>query len=204
VILVKKLIALALALFFVISLAACDNDDSEVAEAENISSDSIQADVGGVNAETFALLSDGMSIEEIQELIGVPPYYGSTTVMLGTTTTVVMWMGSDSDSITVMFTDGYATLITQMGLLSEAQSEASTPTTGGVNAETFVLLRNGMGIEEVQEIIGIPPYSESTLEFLGLDGPIVGTVMMWVGEGLSVISVTFTNGYATSITQIGL
>ena len=74
------------------------------------------ANAGGVNAETFALLRNGMSINEVQEIIGVTPTSETTTELLGITSTTIMWVGRSFSSITVMFTDGYATIITQMGL----------------------------------------------------------------------------------------
>ena len=70
----------------------------------------------GVNAETFALLSSGMSIVEVQEIIGVTPTSEVTTELLGTTSTMIMWRGEGLSAITVMFTNGYATTISQMGL----------------------------------------------------------------------------------------
>ena len=71
---------------------------------------------GGVNAETFAMLRNGMSISEVQNIIGVEPTSETTTEILGTTTTMIMWMGTGFSSITVMFTNGSATSISQMGL----------------------------------------------------------------------------------------
>lgn len=71
---------------------------------------------------------------------------------------------------------------------------------GNVTAEAFARLENGMSIREVQDILGTTPTSESTMEMLG----ITTTTMMWTGRGFSSITVIFTNGYATAISQIGL
>jgi len=156
----------------------------------------------GVTGEAFALLRNGMSIAEVQEIIGVTPFSETNTEMLGTTTTIIMWVGSGFSSITVMFTNGSASSISQMGLQVEPHQGEAPPTiaAGGVNAETFALLRNGMSISEVQEIIGVAPSSESTTELLGT----TTTMIMWIGSGFSSITVIFTNGYASSISQMGL
>jgi len=71
--------------------------------------------VTDINEETFAFLSNGMSIDEVQGIIGVPPTTETTTEMLGITTTIIMWMDGIS-SISVTFTDGHVISTLQMGL----------------------------------------------------------------------------------------
>jgi len=74
-------------------------------------------------------------------------------------------------------------------------------TTSGINAGTFALLRNGMGISEVQNIIGVEHSSEITTEAFG----ITTTIKVWMNtQNFSSVSVIFTDGYATAISQIGL
>ena len=74
-------------------------------------------------------------------------------------------------------------------------------TTSGINAGTFALLRNGMSISEVQNIIGVEHSSEITTEAFG----ITTTIKVWMNtQNFSSISVIFTDGHATAISQIGL
>ncbi|MCL2852347.1 MAG: hypothetical protein FWE20_04835 [Defluviitaleaceae bacterium] len=155
-------------------------------------------DAGGINAQSFALIRNGMSVDEVQELIGVAPSSETTTETLGITSTVIMWMGSGLESITVLFTNGNVTSTTQMSLRGEPQVEVVTA--GGVNMDTFVSLRNGMSISEVQDAIGVPPTSETSTEMLG----ITTTMIMWMGDGLSSITVTFTDGYVSMTSQLDL
>lgn len=84
-------------------------------EGENVGADSING-TGGVTAESYARLKNGMSIDEVQEIIGVAPLSETTTELFGITSTTIMWMGSGFSTITVMFTNGRATLISQIGL----------------------------------------------------------------------------------------
>ena len=67
------------------------------------------ADIGGINAETFAFIKDGMSIDQVRELIGVEPTGESTSEMLGVVTTGITWTDGWQTTITVIFTDGYVT-----------------------------------------------------------------------------------------------
>ena len=79
----------------------------------------------------------------------------------------------------------------------ETRSEIEIPANiGGVNAETFAFIRDGMSIDQVRELIGVEPAGESVSEIFG----VVSTGITWT-EGLTTITVIFTDGYVTS-TQI--
>ena len=70
----------------------------------------------------------------------------------------------------------------------------------GVTAETFRALRIGMTPDEVIDLIGTEPFSESTTEFMGT----TTTLMMWSAGFVNSISVTFTDGHASWLMQVGL
>ena len=180
--------------------------DNDTADNEDIAEDistPYKNIAGGVNIETFALLRNGMSVDEVQEIIGVTSSSEDTSEMMGITTTIKIWTGDNFESIMVMFTDGYTTSTTQMYLQSVSQTESSAilaDDIGGLNEETFALLRNGMSISQVKDIVGVPATSEATTEILGISS----TMIMWVGDNLNYIAVTFTDGYVTSTSQMGL
>ena len=72
----------------------------DVAQAEATEVESI------ITRETYALLQYGMSIEEVLELIGIPPFSQIATESLGTVFDIKTWM-SGWDSIIVSFANGY-------------------------------------------------------------------------------------------------
>lgn len=70
----------------------------------------------GINAAVYAIIRNGMSIDEVQELIGVQPSSVTESEFMGTTSTIKVWMDAQFRSITVMFTNGRVTSKSQMGL----------------------------------------------------------------------------------------
>ena len=149
----------------------------------------------GVTAEAFSALRFGMRIDEVKNIIGVSPISETTTDLMGIATTLIMWSGYGFSSISVTFTDGYASLLMQIGLDSAPQ-----PGSYGVTHEAFAQIRNGMSFHEVSRIIGVLPTSMLEVEAFG----IVSTTILWGLEDFATITVTFTNDNATSTMQMGL
>ena len=71
----------------------------------------------GISRATYNLIQNGMTRDEVQEIIGVTHTSESTTTIAGTTTTMVMWTTANfMTSITVFFTNGLvtSTIFTQL------------------------------------------------------------------------------------------
>jgi len=72
---------------------------------------------GGINTETFAQLSLGMSIDEVLEIITVPYTSAQIWEALGEPAFDMSWYLDDHPgSISVLTTDGYVTYLLQFGL----------------------------------------------------------------------------------------
>ena len=74
---------------------------------------------GGINMETFAFLSIGMSVDEVLEIITVPFTAATIWEALGEDALDMIWYLDDyTGSISVSFTGGYVSLLLQVGLES--------------------------------------------------------------------------------------
>ena len=67
----------------------------------------------GINDEAFARLRVGMSINEVQAIIGVAHTSEVVSEMFAITSVMRTWMAADFSSIAVIFTNGVATSITR-------------------------------------------------------------------------------------------
>ena len=152
-------------------------------------------DETGVTAGAFSSLRMGMTIDEVQNIIGVAPMSETTSEIMGTTSTLITWSGAGFSSISVTFTNGYASLLMQMGLESTPQ-----PGSHGITHESFAMIRNGMDVDEVQRIIGVLQSSITEVDVFGTSS----TTILWSSSDFSSITVTFTNGSVTSTMQMGL
>lgn len=207
----KAIIIMLVALAFVV-ITACDsatnnsysnNVSTDTPASNNAANDRTAADdsisYGGVNAYTFALIRNGMSMDEVRDIIGVDPTSETTSELFGITTTLSMWLENplSLSSISIMLIDGYVTSTTQMELPANSLTSASA---GGVNMDTFVSIQTGMSIEQVNNLVGTEPDSETTSEVFG----ITTTMATWMNSTFDTMTITFKDGYVSSTSQIGL
>jgi len=136
-------------------------------------------------------LNLGISIDEAVGLLGNPT--SETTMdLLGTDTTTMVWMEinlSGSSSTTITFSDGYATSI----------MESIANRSRDVTSDDFAELSSGMTESEVYELIGAP-YSVMVMDLLGTES----TTVSWINDDFSIITISFTNGVVSSLSQVGL
>ena len=148
-----------------------------------------------VSAETFMSLNVGMSMDEVRAIMEVPPTSETESELLDSNSTMLMWAGQGLTSISVTFTNGYASWLMQIGLSGDPQ-----PGSYGVTHDAFARIRNGMSLEEVQWIVGVVPSSITEVDMMG----IISTNIMWGLADLTTITVGFTNGQVSSTTQMGI
>lgn len=148
----------------------------------------------GISRAVADSITDGMTRDEVQALIGVTPSSTTESEFMGTTTEMVQWLDGLHNSITVIFTNGAASAVTYLDLTTMAAIRDALTT------EHFVQLSNGMTVDEVRSVMGIAPTSESTMDIAGTEM----TTLMWVADDGRGITVVFTNGAASSITKVGL
>ena len=75
--------------------------------------------------------------------------------------------------------------------------------TGKMNKENYSKIENGMTVSEVKSILGEGESNASSSVDLGSYGSMNTEVITWQ-SGLSVISITFSNGKVMSKAQTGL
>jgi len=148
----------------------------------------------GISRAVADSITDGMTKDEVQALIGLTPSSTTESEFMGTTTEMVQWLDGLHNSITVMFTNGEASSVTFMDLTTMAAIREALTT------EHFEQLSNGMTVDEVRNVMGVAPTSETSMDIAGTEM----ATLMWVADDGRGITVTFMNGEASSITQIGL
>jgi len=80
------------------------------------------------------------------------------------------------------------------------ESDIRVLTDLGITSDAHALIDMGMSRDEVINIIGIPPVSETVSEFMGT----TSTIMVWMDLSFRSISIILTDGRVTTISQMGL
>ncbi|MCL1990563.1 MAG: hypothetical protein FWG67_06705 [Defluviitaleaceae bacterium] len=165
--------------------------ETEAPELEAEEDEIEEVESGFTGFDDFLELDLGISMEEAIELLGSPT--SETTMdLLGVETTTMVWLDinlSDSNSTTITFSDGEATSV----------MEAIFGRSDDVTLDDFSNLSTGMTELAVYEAIGVP-YSVMVMEVLGA----TSTTVSWINSDLSVITIMFTDGVVSALSQIGL
>ena len=169
-----------------------DEATEEPEESAEIEEDENEPAVVGdfTSFAQFLTLNMGMSIDEVEEIMGEP--MSSTSMdLLDVESTTNIWMDislNGSTSTTVTFSDGYATSI------MESSADSSD-----VSMADYDEISTGMTEVAVYEILGAP-YSVTVMEILGT----TSTTVSWINRDFSSIIITFTDGTAISSLQSNL
>ena len=168
-------------------------DEAEVDEPDEADEPEVEPDAVSsfTGFEQFLTLEMGMSISEVEEIMGVPM---STTSMdlLGIETVTKIWMNinliSGSSSSTVTFSNGSVTSVL------ETMDDNSN-----LSITDYNEISTDMSEVEVYEILGAPN-SVMVMELMGS----TSTTVSWVNRDFSSITITFTNGAISSSSQFNL
>lgn len=198
----KKIFIFLLATLMILSATACGNDAEE--ELENGVVDEVEDGVesrtttlepvptiiAAINANTFSSLRLDMSAYEVAQFLGSPTDEASTD--MGDVEMVMQkWIGDNYNYISAMFISDALVSFSQFGLESVQEPYSLPISSGGINEESFAVIRNGMTLEDVVYIIGEEPFGGvvqggAVVELEGLN-----TIMFsWSTTGDTVISIS--------------
>ncbi|MCL2673947.1 MAG: DUF4352 domain-containing protein [Defluviitaleaceae bacterium] len=158
---------------------------------------------GAISPGRIIVGYDGYMIplEAMELSVEIPSHIGGRNEM-ATITFQILNHGEQLSTVSVVIsaaeTTAIETAVTQP--ITIATQEAEPDAEEVVTRETYALLQYGMSIEEVQQLFGIPPFSEASSEsFVGN----TFTIKIWA-SGWNSITVTFTNGYLTDVSAMFL
>jgi hypothetical protein len=150
----------------------------------------------GVTAAAFAAVRPGMTLEEVNTLIGSPGKLGSSSEFGGSRSEGYTWSGRNMSAIIVTFRNGRVAGGLQSGLYGQPSAGAAA------TLAKFSQLKEGMTLEEVSRIMG-GPGNLSSFTDLGDGRMMLGYV--WPGRSLGTTAITsFIDGRLMSQTQMGL
>ena len=175
-----------------VSSAAVPSASVGTAQPETSAVTEIPANVGGVNAETFAFIRDGMSIDEVQELIGAVPASETNTEMAGITSTIIMWT-EGLTTITVGFTNGF---VTSTQIMTMGDGAVTPPATNQGADTTATRLTEGEVLVIAQQFLDAHPLYVRTLTGGGTFEP---TGFSWDTTNLYIIELLHPDGSLRSM-----
>jgi outer membrane protein assembly factor BamE (lipoprotein component of BamABCDE complex) len=171
-----------------------DLDDFDLSDFDYYELDDEIRRADYVNAENFAFLRLGMSVDEVLAIISVEPNIEVRNEIRNVQTVSFTWYCDRFyNEIGVSFADDSMHHFYQHRLESVEAGHIATVSGGGVNDETFSVIRNGMSIAEVLEIIGEAPDDENTVE------TIIGVfTYKWWSDGDITMNVDFADDLVTN------
>lgn len=207
----KKLIITLIACSLAFSMTACSAPDeasqtkapSQSAESSSDESkEESQQDTtapesenaSGINEEKFNQIKNGMTYDEVKEIIGVDGTNISESELGGIKTVMYQWTVENGiGNVTITFQDDKVINKTQIGV-----SEGSDVT---VTAEMYEKISTGMTYDEVKEIFGGDGALISDSEIAGSSSQ----MYQWDGSSLGAnCTISFSDGKVTAKSQIGL
>ena len=149
----------------------------------------------GVTAAAFAAIRPGMTLEEVNALIGSAGTQASSTEIGGSRSAGYTWSGRGGNAIILSFLNGRVAGGLQSGLYGQPSAGAAA------TMAKFSQLKEGMTLEEVSRIMGGPGRLTSFTD-------IGGRTMMgyiWPGPSLGSAAIaSFLDGRLKSQTHMGL
>ena len=171
-----------------------DSVDTESGNAETTESTN-SADIStGINEEKFDSIQNGMTYDEVIEIIGSEGTSVSESEVAGIKTAIYQWDSSDGwGSATVTFQDGKVINKAQMGVSSGDDVK--------ITLEQYNAIETGMSYDDVVSLIGGEGSLLSDSEIAGS----TAQIYMWEGSSLGAnANVTFSDGKVISKAQFGL
>ncbi len=145
-----------------------------------------------INYDSFMNIRMGMTMDEVQAILGDNPYLTSFSEAAGFKTEIYAWNGGGMSYVTVTLINGKVSGRGQVGLNARTKE---------VSASQFSQITKGMTYEQVATIMGGEGYITSESSLMGT----TITMYQWDGNGLmSSAIITFQNGKVTSMSQYGL
>ena len=151
------------------------------------------ADDGKMNAEKFNSIKQGMSYDEVVEIVGSEGELLSTSTIAGIESSTYSWESDGWGIANIMFQNGQVVNKTQVGVGDSSGAKATM--------DAFNQVENGMSYDQVVEIMGGPGELLSETEIAGM----TMSIYTWDGNSLmSSCQITFQDGAVTSKSQYGL
>ena len=171
-----------------------ESPDAESVNAETTETSSTTDSSTGINEEKFDSIQNGMTYDEVVELIGTEGTSLSESEVSGIVTEMYSWESSDGfGNATITFQDGIVINKSQIGISSGDDVK--------ITLEQYDSIENGMSYEDVVSLIGGEGSLLSDSEIAGS----TSQIYMWEGSSLgSNANVTFSDGKVISKAQFGL
>lgn len=180
------------------SSSTAASNSTDAVQTDNGSSESTGAtdneeDSGNINAEKFAAIEQGMSYEEVVDIIGSEGVEQSTSTVGDITTTIYDWDSDSWGNASVTFQNDKVVNKTQIGVSGQSEAE--------ITMDMYNQIETGMTYDEVVAIIGGEGELQSDTSVAGISSQLYS----WPGSSLgSSCSITFNDGKVSSKSQYGL